>query len=579
MRITLDPDVPVPMRDGTILYADIYRPANVAPVPVLVKRTPYDKSLPLIRMLSLDPLLAATRGYAVMIQDTRGRYRSEGEFYPFRDEASDGYDTVEWAASQPWSSGRVGMYGGSYNGATQWLTAVASPPSLVTMFPTFTPSDYHDGWVYQGGAFSLGFSLYWALYSFTVDTLVRKVAESEGLQRGLAALIKSMDGIRESYCHLPLKECPSLAGLAPYYFDWIAHPNDDGYWRRWNIGEHHASISLPVCHVGGWYDLFLGGTLANYAGMRRSGGSPEARQHQRLVIGPWAHGATPANVTGEMDFGVAASPDALGLADIQLRWFDHWLKGEENGVLEEPPVRIFIMGENAWRDEYEWPLARTQYTSYYFHSNGRANSLSGDGLLTTVPPGTEPPDIYLYDPRDPVPTHGGGCMLPGSALHHLHGPKDQRIIEARRDVLVYTTPPLEEAVEVTGPVIVKLFASSSAVDTDFTAKLVDVHPDGYAQNLTDGIIRARYRESQTHPTLLEPGRTYEYVIDLWATSNLFKEGHCIRLEISSSNFPRFDRNSNTGHAFGQDTELLPAIQTIYHDIAHPSHIVLPIVAR
>jgi putative CocE/NonD family hydrolase len=278
-----------------------------------------------------------------------------------------------------------------------------------------------------------------------------------------------------------------------------------------------------------------------------------------------------------MDFGIAASPDVLGLTGIQLRWFDFWLKGEDNGILNEPQVKIFVMGENVWRDENEWPLARTWYIDYYFHSNGNANTLNGDGALSADAPGPEPIDVYLYDPRHPVPTYGGANMLPGSALHYLHGPKDQRAIEARSDVLVYSTPPLEQAVEVTGPVTVTLFASSSAVDTDFTAKLVDVHPDGYAQNLTDGIIRARYRESEKQPSLLEPGKIYEYNIDLWATSNVFKAGHCIRVEISSSNFPRFDRNPNTGRAFGDDAELIPSIQTIYHDAAHPSHIVLPII--
>jgi putative CocE/NonD family hydrolase len=580
IKIRIERNVPATMRDGAVLYADVYRPDLEGQFPVLLKRTPYDKSLPLIIMLSLDPIYAASQGYVVILQDTRGRYTSEGDFYPFRDEASDGYDTVEWAASQSWSSGKVAMYGGSYMGVTQWLAATAQPPHLVTIFPQLTASaDYHNGWIYQGGAFLLGFGLYWALASFAGDTLKRLRAGSQTFEQELGELFQAIDDIRDGYFHLPLEDYPPLktGGLAPYFYDWITHPENDDYWQQWNIGARRGKITVPAFHVGGWYDLFLGGTLANYTGMRQDGGTPQARQQQRLIIGPWAHGAVLTNLTGDMDFGIAASPDVLGLTGIQLRWFDFWLKGEDNGILNEPQVKIFVMGENVWRDENEWPLARTWYIDYYFHSNGNANTLNGDGALSADAPGPEPIDVYLYDPRHPVPTYGGANMLPGSALHYLHGPKDQRAIEARSDVLVYSTPPLEQAVEVTGPVTVTLFASSSAVDTDFTAKLVDVHPDGYAQNLTDGIIRARYRESEKQPSLLEPGKIYEYNIDLWATSNVFKAGHCIRVEISSSNFPRFDRNPNTGRAFGDDAELIPSIQTIYHDAAHPSHIVLPII--
>jgi hypothetical protein len=370
-----------------------------------------------------------------------------------------------------------------------------------------------------------------------------------------------------------------MEGLAPYYDDWLAHPDDDDYWQQWSIERQHSKVAAPAYHLGGWYDLFLGGTLRNYISMRHNAGTQESRRGQKLIIGPWAHGSSPSNLVGDMDFGVLSSPDSLDLNGIQLRWFDYWLKGKDNGIMREPPVKIFVMGDNVWRDENEWPLARAQYTSYYFHSKEGANTLRGDGVLTTEAPDSEPTDVYLYDPRHPVPTLGGANMLPGAALHALHGPKDQRPVEARSDVLVYSTSPLQDDVEVTGPVTVTLFAASSALDTDFTAKLVDVHPDGYAQNLADGIIRARYRESRIEAKLLEPGKIYEYIIDLWATSNVFKAGHRIRVEISSSNFPRFDRNPNTGHAFGEDAELLPATQTVFHDVAHASHVVLPIVPR
>jgi putative CocE/NonD family hydrolase len=310
--------------------------------------------------------------------------------------------------------------------------------------------------------------------------------------------------------------------------------------------------------------------------MRQRGGSTLA-QEPRLIIGPWFHSIMWPSIAGEVDYGVRAQGLAIDLEGIILRWFDHWLKGIDTGMLQEPPVKLFVMGENVWRDEQEWPLARARYTTYYFHSGGRANTRHGDGVLSVESPGHEPADYYLYDPRHPVPTRGGAlccweAAVPGGAF-------DQRAVEERPDVLVYSTPPLPQAVEVTGPIVVTLWASSSAIDTDFTAKLVDVEPSGYARNLTDGIIRARYRQTTARPTLIEPEKVYEYTIDLWATSNLFKAGHRIRVEVSSSNFPRFDRNPNTGRPFGQDAELRPAAQTIWHDADHPSHIVLPIVPR
>jgi putative CocE/NonD family hydrolase len=382
----------------------------------------------------------------------------------------------------------------------------------------------------------------------------------------------------DPFAYLPLKDFPLLQHerLAPYYYDWLAHPNDDEYWRQWNIADRHPQVTVPALNVGGWYDIFLGGTLRNYLGMRQDGGNAQAKQ-QRLIIGPWFHTTMWPNIAGEVDFGLRAQGLAIDLEGIILRWFDHWLKAIDTGMLREPPVKLFVMGENVWRDEREWPLARAQHTRYYFHSGGRANTRHGDGVLSLEPPSHEPADHYLYDPRHPVPTRGGGlccwqASVPGGAY-------DQRSVEERSDVLVYSTPPLAQAMEVTGPIVLKLWASSSAVDTDFTAKLVDVEPSGYARNLTDGILRARYRESTARPTLIEPGRVYEYTIDLWATSNLFKAAHRIRVEVSSSNFPRFDRNPNTGHPFAQDAELRPATQTILHDADHPSHIVLPIVPR
>ncbi|MCZ6874677.1 MAG: CocE/NonD family hydrolase [bacterium] len=578
MRLIIDRDVAVEMRDGTVLRADIYRPDSAEALPVLVQRTPYDKGAPRISSLLLNPLRAASAGYAVMVQDVRGRFASDGEFYTFRHEPDDGYDTIDWAAGQPWSTGKVGMFGLSYVGATQWLSAIKTPPALGAMVPVVTASDYHEGWAYQGGAFELGFNASWTLSNLALATLVKRQKAGEVFPDGLRQdYFRLVDDMCQAFDTLPLQDLPLLKdyNLAPYYYDWLQHPNDDDYWQQWKIEAQYGKVTAPALNVGGWYDIFLGGTIRNYLGMRRHGGSPEARQFQQLLIGPWKHGLPLGSVSGDLSFGIMAESFAIDMEGIHLRWYDHWLKGLDNGVRDDAPVRIFVMGENVWREEAEWPLARTQYRHYYLHSGGGANSLNGDGVLSPESPGMEQPDRFLYDPRHPVPTRGGPlCCWPGALPQ---GPYDQTVVEHREDVLVYTTPPLREDVEVTGPILVTLYAMSSAVDTDFTAKLVDVHASGFAQNLTDGIIRARYRESTNQPQPIEPGEVYAYTIDLWATSNVFKAGHCIRLEISSSNFPRFDRNPNTGGELGTETNLVPAIQTIYHDGTHPSHVTLPII--
>src|SRR5262245_47730217 len=455
--LKMETNVAVPMRDGTILYADLYRPEGPGPCPVLLQRTPYDKSMPVSRNM-LDPLKAARHGYVVVIQDTRGRYTSGGEFYPFRDDLHDGYDTVEWVASQPWSSGKVGMYGNSYVGATQWQAAKSCPPHLVAIAPRVTASNYHEGWTYQGGAFELGFTVSWTLGNLTLANFPSLAARKPIPQDRRVKLAQAVDALEAAFRFLPLKELPHLQdGLADYFYDWLAHPDYDDYWKRLSIEEYHSRITVPALNIGGWYDIFLGGTLRNYLGMREQGATEEARRGQKLLIGPW-----------------------------QLCCHAYFMAG---------------------------------------------------------------------------------------------GAYDQQEIERRHDVLVYSTPPLERDVEVTGPITVTLWAATSAADTDFTAKLVDVCEHGCARNLTDGIIRARYRDSTSTPSLVEPGRASGYTIDLWATSNVFQAGHRIRVEISSSNFPRFDRNTNTGRRIAEDTELTPALQTILHNAQYPSHITLPIVPR
>jgi uncharacterized protein len=576
-------DVPAAMRDGTILYSDIYRPTAPDTYPVILMRLPYDKSVAQTYVYA-PPGFYASHCYIVIVQDVRGQYTSEGFFYTFRDEMQDGYDTIEWAAGLPGSNGKVGMYGFSYVGATQWLPATLRPPHLVAIVPAMTGSDYYEGWTYQNGAFSLAFIEAWPLGSIARSAAMR-------LPDG-ATIVQEMDQASAEllstwYWYLPIKDFPPLypddPRIAPYFYDWIRHPSNDDYWRQWSIRLRWGQITVPALNFDGWYDVFLNGAIENFNGMRKFGGSETARRGQHLVIGPWKHLPWTRQV-GELDFGPEADNP---IEQLQLRWFDYWLKGIDNGVDREQPVRVFVMGANKWRYADDWPIPGTIFQKYYLRSAGAANSLDGDGWLSVDLPGkgrdhpklhgkkaTEAPtDRYSYDPANPVPSIGGHFCC--AALPE--GPYDQRPVEQRADVLVYSTPPLTEPVEVTGPITVTLYAASSAIDTDFTAKLVDVYPDGRAINLNDGIQRARYRDSDTTPELIRPGKIYRYTIHVWPTSNLFKVGHQIRLEISSSNFPAYDRNPNTGHAFGQDTAMHVADQTIYHDPAHPSHIILPIM--
>ncbi len=567
------PNVEVPMRDGTVLRADMYRPAEDGKYPVLLSRTPYDKSMangqgnPAVRL--------ASAGYVVLLQDCRGRFASDGDFYPFLHEMDDGYDSVEWAAAQPWSTGKVGMFGPSYVGATQWLAAASQPPHLVTIVPAVTDCNYHDGWFYQSGAFCLGFVLAWTLNNLGLTGITRLDLPAERKVELMHRVMRDVDDAANVMRRLPLNDFPDFleTGLAGYYGDWLANPSDGEYWSRWNVARFHERITVPVLAIGGWYDLFTKGTLLNFTGMRSNGGSELARKHQRLIMGPWSH-TTPlfGPAQGDHAFGIHSLGAVQDLDGQTLRWFDHWMKGVDNGVAEDPPLTVFTIGAGEWQPASDWPLPGTRFTSYYFHSGGSANSDGGDGTLSPEAPGDEPSDSYAYDPRDPVPTRGGGTMPGGGAY-------DQRPVEGRHDVLVYSTPPLTQDVEVTGPISVKLFASSTAVDTDFTAKLVDVSPDGYALNLADNIVRARYRDSLERPELMEPGREYGFTIDLLGTSNLFRTGHRIRLEVSSSNFPRFDRNANTGGDPATETRLVPALQTVYHDSGRPSHVVLPIIPR
>jgi putative CocE/NonD family hydrolase len=547
--LVVERNVDVPMRDGVVLRADVYRPATDAPVPAVVNRTPYDRSSPLIQLAAIEPERVVEAGLALVCQDVRGRFGSDGEFYTFFDDGRDSFDTVEWAAAQPWCDGFVGMVGRSYAAAVQWLGAAERPPHLKAISPIVTGSDYYRGWIYEGGAFQFGFNVFW----IWLMSKPREVAKLE-----------------EVYRHLPLRTLPieDLA-WARLYAHWVAHSTDDHYWRALSINRRYEQIDVPALIVGGWYDVFIRGTLENYVGMRSRGGSEAARAGTRLVVGPWAHGSTYGPYP-EHSFDLFAPDDALDVSGLQLRYFGRHLLGKANGLDEEPPVRIFVMGSNRWREEDDWPLARARETMWYLRAGGG---------LAAAAPADEPPDTYVYDPADPAPTMGGQTSLPARMMKMNSGPLDQARLEARPDVLVYTSDPVEEPLEVTGPLAFVLHAATTATDTDFVVKLTDVHPDGTSIILAEGVLRARFRQGFEREVLVEPDRPEEYRVDLGATSNVFLPGHRIRVLLTSSSFPRFDRNPNTGHAIGVDTDrdLLSARQTVFHDASRASHLLLPVV--
>ena len=549
-------DVKVPMRDGVNLSADIYLPQARGPFPTVLIRTPYSNNSG-VNVEKARRL--ANHGYVCLVQDVRGRFDSDGEYYPFVSEAADGYDTQEWIGRQEWSNGKIGMAGRSYLGSVQWLSAPSRSQFLKCLAPRSICADYFGSLVHPGGAFQLGVCLLWGMAT-----------------NGRTGQSLAYHHWTEAFRTLPLVEMDQLAGRSlPFWKDWIQHTTYDDYWAAIDVADKWDQIAVPAFNMGGWYDVYAGDAFANFNGLRLHGRTPEARQ-SRLIVGPWPHhlstNLSTAPRAGDIDFGANSM---VGLEGMELRWFDYWLKGIDNGIVDESPLRLFIMGINRWRDEHEWPLARTTWQKWYLRSHGKANSVFGDGGLSTAHPGDEATDHFVYDPRFPAQTLGGNnCCSPDIVPW---GPYDQRPVEARGDVLCYTSRPLPADLEVTGPIRMVLHAATDGLDTDWTAKLVDVFPSGYAMNLCDGIIRARYREGLTDPTLLEPNRTYQYEIDLGVTGNVFRRGHCLRVEVSSSNFPRFDRNLNTGNDLGTDTQMRTARQTVLHTRAYPSHIVLPVI--
>lgn len=527
-------NVRVPMRDGTELATHVYLPAAGGPFPVVLMRTPYNAIAG-----GTDLLDAPDRGFACVRQDVRGRHLSGGEWIPWFSEKNDGEDTLAWIAAQPWCNGRIVMSGGSYLAATQLAAAMSGHPALKGITPGLFGSEFYHT-CYRGGAFRLAWQTCWTLEP-------RQVSDQDAIR-----------------AHLPLRRTDVYCGPAPNAF-WrgaLDHPRPDGFWQPSSLRENVAAITTPALIRTGWFDLFVSDVFDLFTALRERGGSEAARRGTRLQVGPWPH-CTNQRVVGDVDFGEAAVDE--GYADAGRAFMEACVNGQP--ASGNAPVRIFVMGPNVWRDEKEWPPARTVWMEKFLSSGGHANTADGDGTLGGVPHGPE--DHYAYDPTDPVPTAGGAWDFTNV------GPRDQRAIEQRPDVLVYTSEEFGADTEITGIINVVLFAASDAPDTDFTAKIVDVHPDGRALGVTDGIVRARYRNGDE--SLLRPGEIHEYSIVCNPTSWVFFHGHRLRLEIASSNFPAFARNLNTGENPADETVPRTARQTVHHDAAHPSRVRLPVL--
>ena len=543
--VTTDTAVPMHARDGTMLMSLVVRPVGDGPFPVILSRTPYGR-----RGGPGQGRFFAQRGYIYVTQDVRGRFGSDGVFRDLVGQDVDGYDAVEWAAALPGSNGKVGMIGGSYEGWTQWFAAVLQPPHLAAIVPIVSPP---DPWLNVP---------YWNM-TFTTASVAWACLVGEKVNQNIAQL-----DVEQGMRILPVRAMPARLGCRPnaYWDDWMAHPVLDAYWRGASYQSRLASVRVPVLGISGWFDDDGNGTTTNFVGLGRVPNHPP----QRMVLGPWSHRGTPDLLNGE--FGDQARVDHNALA---LRWFDRWLKGQENGVDREPPVSLFIMGDNAGRQENEWPLARTHWARFYLHSRGHANTSTGDGTLDTIAPRAEPADTFSYDPGNPTP-----YVVDPRELELNLNENYARVHAERRDVLVFTTAPLAHDIEVTGPLSVSLWAATDARDTDWHAMLLDVQPDGAAYRVQDGIVRARFRQGfdrgEAFPVRGQPA---QYTIDLWHTGLVFKAGHRIRVAVASAAFPKYGRNLNTGGDNNADSTYVTAHQRILHDRAHPSFITLPVIPR
>ncbi len=574
--------VMVPMRDGVTLATDIYTPSNdgvnssPGRFPTLLLRTPYGKAdwaarpstTPVASIATLHPDTANRHGYVIVFQDVRGTHESGGVFEPMLNEGADGHDTLEWIRAQPWSDGRIATFGPSYMGGVQMLLAADQSNGLVTAFSEVAATDqYRNEWVYMDGVFALSTGAAWT-FEMAKGAVSRQSPAQQSLLNGDYADLGVADSNAMSgadfdklFRRLPLLEMPG-ARRAPWWTHWLDNWSNPAYFENNQMSQRFEQVTIPILHLGGWYDLFLRNTYEHYQGISTQAKDPAARANQRLIIGPWSHGTCDG-----CEQGSEVDSEAM-----QLAWMNQWFKEKKHQFFEHPVV-LYVMGANRWRSESSWPLAGTKRTRYYLHSEGGANTASGNGTLSVVKPGIEPPDEFLYDPRNPAPTLGGIGLTGSRAV--------QNDAERRADMLVFTSPVLSDDLEVTGEVNATLYAASSARDTDWWIKLVDVDEDGNAFILNQGVARARFRHSRTKPEPLTPGKIEQYSIDMWATSNVFKKGHRIRLEVTSSNFPYADRNPNAFVDLSKSTErdFVAANQTVYHDRARSSYVELPIIPR
>lgn len=565
-KIVEERNVGITMRDGIKLAADIYRPQAEGKFPVILTRTPYKKE-----MAELQARYYARRGYVFAVQDCRGRFSSPGTWEPFVNEPKDGYDSIEWLASQPWSNGKVGMIGGSYVGWVQWWAAREHPPHLVTIIPNVSPPDPFYNIPYEYGVFFILGAIWWA-----------DVLETEATA-DLSGVAMSSIGEKKYWkllTSLPVIELDKkvLGRKNPYWRKWIEHPTNDEYWEQANFLDYLDEVRIPVFHQSGWFDGDGIGSKLNYARMKSFG-----HPYQKLILGPWGHTDTAMRRLGDLDFGPQAIVD---LQRDYLRWFDYWLKGIDNGIIKEPLVSIFVMGTNKWLHDHVYPLSCTQFQEWYLHSLGQANTSKGDGKLSLSSPEKDsPPDSYVYDPGDPTPspTYYEEAEEEEKKVKSLEEKKKEaeehheKITQNRSDILVYQTEPLEKPLTFAGPISAKLYASSSAKDTDWFMRLVWVTKDGKTYTLAEGKIRARFRESTKKPVFLTPGKIYEYTLDLWQTGITIPAGDILRVEVASASFPLFSRNLNTGGHNETETQFVKAEQKIFHSEKYPSHILLPVI--
>lgn len=556
--------VRIPMRDGVHLSAVVYRAASDQGQPVLLVRTPYNE--PMSRSLPILPALKA--GFAVVVENCRGTGFSEGDLRAFENETNDGLDTIAWLVDQRWSSGQICMFGASYLGMSQLAVSGHRPEGLTAIVPIVATNSYRDGLVYKQGALQLGQGLGWHTLK-TAQALGERAARGEDIEAQMGAFIGMTRDMEATYRTLPLTDLNAITDVLPSWKTWLDKETDADYWKRIGYTQHRTKTEVPALHIGGWFDLFLGGTLDNYTTIAQKAESPEARRNQHLIVGPWTH-ADQSGAAGELHFATGAA-QAIRLEEQQLCFLRESVDGDATSL---PPVQIFVMGANRWRGEEEWPLARTQWQKWYLQPDG--------GLGPEEPGGASPTVEFVHDPHNPVPTVGGGTLInggPEGGMEYMPGARDQRVLDGRSDIARFTSPVLADELEVTGPLSVTLHASTSAHDADFTAKLVDVWPDGRAMGVADGIVRARYRNGMDEPAIVEPGEVYEYTIDLVATSQVFKKGHRIRVDIASSNFPCYDRNSGIRKPAGDVIveDFVTAVQQISCTASQPSYIQLPVI--